>query len=171
MVPPDDMIGVPSWAKKAAPASAAPVFEANAEPAAAPEPPPGEFTTMAGTPATAVEPDPEAPRGPVALVLDLPTGESYQIVGTTLIGRSPQPRTGESADAAITIGAWEKSVSKTHAVVAPHPDGITVRDRGSSNGTWVIRADGSEVRCAPQEDVVVRAGDGIRLGVLEISTR
>ena len=165
----DDVIRAPSWAKKAAPSPAAPVFEPGTTSDVASEPPPGEFTTMSGQ--SAAPEQASAPRGPIALVLDLPTGESFQIVGVTLVGRNPQARASESFDETIMIGAWEKSVSKTHARISPHPEGVTLRDRGSSNGSWVIRADGSEIQCAPQEEVVVRAGDRIRLGVLEISTR
>jgi pSer/pThr/pTyr-binding forkhead associated (FHA) protein len=177
MAPPDELIQVPSWGKKAAAAPSAPVFEPNVEPAAAPEPsaepepPSGGFTTMPATPPAPGGERPTDPEGKTAFVLDLPTGESFDVVGTTLIGRNPQPRPGESVDGLIAIGAWEKSVSKTHAILVPHPDGITVRDRGSSNGSWVIRADGTETRCAPGEDVVVRAGDRIRLGALDISAR
>lgn len=163
----DDVIGVPSWGKKAEAAPAAPVFEPNAAAATAPVAPPRDFTTVPAGDAPA--PPARATAGSRSIVITLPTGEIYPIDGVVLIGRDPQPRAGESVDQLIAIGAWEKSVSKTHAVVVAGPSGVTVRDRGSSNGTWVVRAPGDEVRCAPERDVEVRPGDHVRLGMLDLT--
>ena len=69
------------------------------------------------------------------------------------IGRAPE------CDVAIE----HPTVSRTHAILDVGPYQIEIRDADSSYGTWVI--------CLHVQRQVVRAGDVIRVGAVEIEIR
>lgn len=54
-------------------------------------------------------------------------GKVFPVTGPTVIGRAPE--------ADISVPAEE--ISRRHALVKPTPDGLSVEDLGSSNGTYV----------------------------------
>ncbi|MCY7400615.1 MAG: RDD family protein [Nocardioides sp.] len=67
-------------------------------------------------------------------------GESFVIAGLALVGRRPEARHGEQVAHLIPLASADMSVSKTHAQFGPASDGtIVVMDRGSTNGTLVVR--------------------------------
>ncbi len=100
----------------------------------------------------------------VSLTLQTEDGANHVISSQAVIGRSPSA-TGEWAGA-IVIGLDDpaKSVSKTHAAVRVTPTGSTVVDLHSTNGTEVVRLDGSEVTLAPGVPTPVHAGEVILVG-------
>jgi hypothetical protein len=53
----------------------------------------------------------------------------------------------------------DPSVSRTHAEVALHPEGVTVRDLGSANGTFI-----NERQLLPLSPTVLRPGERLRVG-------
>ena len=67
---------------------------------------------------------------------------------------------GRGADGHCAVG--HESVSRRHVEIALGADDWTVRDLGSTHGTFVngVRVDGDE-------SVPLRAGDGVRLGTVE----
>ena len=69
------------------------------------------------------------------------TGEQFEVRGLTLVGRRPEPRPGEPVKRLVTLPSDDMSLSKTHAQFQVVPDGaLVVMDRGSTNGSILIRA-------------------------------
>ena len=67
-------------------------------------------------------------------------GESFVITGLALVGRRPEARPGEQVAHLVPLTSADMSVSKTHAQFGPAPDGaVVVMDRGSTNGTVLVR--------------------------------
>lgn len=79
--------------------------------------------------------------------------------GTTLeLGREPAT-IGREPGATLHLGpTTDLSVSGRHAVVEPSDSGWTIRDLGSTNGTWI---EGERI----EDRRVLRPGDRIRLGL------
>lgn len=63
-------------------------------------------------------------------------------------------------DRGCTIALEDKAISRSHARILPSPQGILLRDLGSSNGTWV---NGQRIT-----EALLRDGDEIRLGACVI---
>ncbi|QMU97081.1 FHA domain-containing protein [Microbacterium esteraromaticum] len=150
-----------------APAPAAPAPAAPA-PAAAPAPslPPSAasaavVSSTAGQPAHA--PSPGEPAAGVRAVLQLDDGSRIEVRGATLIGRAPAPVAGEGAVQLVAIADDTRSVSKTHLAILPARRGVLVVDRGSTNGSAIVRA-GSEMPVTPGDPAPVQVGDVVRFG-------
>ena len=89
----------------------------------------------------------------VAFVLVDPMGHRHALkVGVNTVGRDA------SCDVALT---WEPSVSRRHAEVTVSPTGLTVRDLGSTNGTFIGGG-------AISDAVAIDLGDAILLGKVTI---
>lgn len=90
-------------------------------------------------------------------------GESFVVEGLALIGRQPEPRTGESARHLVPLPD-DLSVSKTHAQLQVAPDGaLVVMDRGSTNRTVVVRG-GVRRELTPGAPATLLDGDRVQLG-------
>jgi pSer/pThr/pTyr-binding forkhead associated (FHA) protein len=64
----------------------------------------------------------------------------------------------------VPLGSQDMSVSKTHAQVGPAPDGtIVVMDRGSTNGTVLVRQ-GVSRQLAPGRPATLLDGDRVVFG-------
>ncbi|PJJ73268.1 putative RDD family membrane protein YckC [Diaminobutyricimonas aerilata] len=111
-----------------------------------------------------VTPPPMPPRAPDGAVLVGDDGARYELTGTTLIGRRPEPRAGENISSAIAIDDPSFSMSKTHALVGIEPDGIWIEDRGSSNGSAVVPPSGQETALVPEERAHAPWGSRVHLG-------
>src|SRR5690606_20175916 len=68
-------------------------------------------------------------------ILQFSTGESAQVSGSGLIGRSPRPEPGEFFDVLVRVSDASRSVSKTHLEFGQEGGEFWVRDRYSGNGT------------------------------------
>lgn len=105
----------------------------------------------------AAEPQP-APGGPRVRLSD---GRELA-PGTTLVGRAPQPRPDEHADALLAV--TDERVSKTHLTVRVEPGRVVVVDRGSTNGTAVHGPDGGSRPLPPGEPYELTDGQVVVLG-------
>ena len=95
-------------------------------------------------------------------------GESFVIAGLALVGRRPEPRSGEQVAHLIPLASADMSVSKTHAQFGPAPDGtIVVMDRGSTNGTLLVRQ-GVSRQLAPGKPAALVDGDKVVYGDREM---
>lgn len=95
-------------------------------------------------------------------------GESFVIVGLALVGRRPEPRHGEQVAHLIPLTSADMSVSKTHAQFGPASDGtIVVMDRGSTNGTLLVRQ-GLSRQLAPGKPASLADGDKVVYGDREM---
>lgn len=89
--------------------------------------------------------------------------ESFVVEGLVLVGRQPEPRTGESARHLVPLPD-DLSVSKTHAQLQVAPDGaLVVMDRGSTNGTVLVRR-GVARELTAGAPATLLDGDRVQLG-------
>ncbi len=96
-------------------------------------------------------------------------GESFVIAGLALVGRRPEARSGENVAHLIPLASADMSVSKTHAQFGPAPDGtIVVMDRGSTNGTVLVRQ-GVSRQLAPGKPAALVDGDKVVYGDREMT--
>lgn len=143
--------------------------EVVAAPPTAPQPqPPAPTWTPPQQPAP---PQPTPPRQapPPRWRVHFDNGESFVIAGLALVGRRPEARIGEQVAHLIPLVSADMSVSKTHAQFGPAPDGtIVVMDRGSTNGTVLVRQ-GVSRQLAPGKPASLIAGDKVVYGDREMT--
>lgn len=132
-----------------APVEAAPVDAAPAAPLAAP---------LAAPSAT-----PPAVQAASTVVVALDDGQRFEISGHALIGRNPAPAGDEEVDFLVPVNDLSRSVSKTHASLRWDGRHLWVADRGSTNGTIVLTAQG-ERSAAGADGVAVEPGSWLELG-------
>lgn len=124
--------------------------------AVAPVRPLPTFTPPAGPNAPAASPRP-------VWRLLLPGGRSIPVTRPVLLGRNPS-RAVHSAEAEpIALDDPTSTVSKTHALLAPDGDALTVTDLYSTNGVVVAGA-----RAVAGEPVPVTSGAEVLLGDLSL---
>ena len=96
-------------------------------------------------------------------------GESFVIAGLALVGRRPEARSGEQVAHLVPLASADMSVSKTHAQFGPATDGtIVVMDRGSTNGTVLVRQ-GVSRQLAPGKPAALVHGDKVVYGDREMT--
>ncbi|MCL2481809.1 MAG: FHA domain-containing protein [Propionibacteriaceae bacterium] len=82
--------------------------------------------------------------------------------GHGLLGRHPESQNPSVVCTAVDDP--ERSLSKTHAEYGLDDQGLWFRDRGSTNGTDLVRKGAQPVRLVPGEPVSVSIGDALILG-------
>lgn len=98
-------------------------------------------------------------------LLQLDDGAEFVVTGRTLVGRDPEPGPGESTAERLPVDDPDRSISKTHLVVELGANGeLRVLDRGSTNGTSVLRVDGRVEPVAAQSSTALEAGDVVQFG-------
>lgn len=103
---------------------------------------------------------PPAPRWRVTF----DTGETFVVTGLALVGRRPEARPGETVSHLVPLRSSDMSLSKTHAQFQVTPAGaLVVMDRGSTNGSVVIRQGVSKALTAGRPTTLL-AGDQVRFG-------
>lgn len=145
----------------AAPEAAAPVAEGmvSSVPALVPAAASSAAPVASPPAAPAAASVPEGTRA--ILVLD--TGERIEVRGTTLIGRAPVAAAGESAPQLVSVPDDTRSVSKTHLAVTLARRGVFVVDRGSTNGSAIVR-DETELVLTAGHPAEIRIADTVRFG-------
>ncbi|WP_168210056.1 RDD family protein [Oerskovia sp. KBS0722] len=166
VAPVDGLItGVPGAAPLSGPAPVTPppgqaplaVPAATATPAPAPEEPDWDSTRL-----SAREIRREATPVP-EVVLELESGQRVPLTGPALVGRNPQS-TGAEAKTLVRVEDPTRSVSKTHVELGFDAGGLWVQDRGSTNGTVLLRPGGASVALDPGVRVPVPVGSVITVG-------
>jgi len=107
------------------------------------------------------------PRGPrVGWVIEMPDGEMLAIEHDTILGRRP-----EAIDGARTVAIPDptRTLSKTHARLRYDGENWTVEDLESTNGVFLVHADGREEELAPRTPTEVDSR--LMLGTLHIRLR
>ena len=111
-----------------------------------------------------------APAGPRWRVT-FDNGESFVVEGLALVGRRPEPRSGEQVHHLVPLTSADMSVSKTHAQFGPASDGVlVVMDRGSTNGSVLLRQ-GVTRPLAPGKPATLVDGDTVSFGDRQMSVR
>lgn len=141
-------------------------------PSPAPTPPPPAQTPKPPAPAQPAGGVPQAPRPTPAPQarwrVSFDTGESFVVSGLALVGRGPEPRPGEQVSHLVALTSHDMSLSKTHAQFQVVPDGaLVVMDRGSTNGTTLIRQGAARPLGARKPATLVH-GDRVRFGDREM---
>lgn len=97
------------------------------------------------------------------------TGDAFVVEGLVLVGRRPEPRSGEVVRHVVPLPSADMSLSKTHAQFGPAPDGtLVVMDRGSTNGSLLLRQ-GMARELVAGKPTTLLAGDRVRFGDREMS--
>lgn len=98
-------------------------------------------------------------------------GETFVVEGLALVGRRPEPRSGEQVHHLVPLSSADMSVSKTHAQFGPAGDGVlVVMDRGSTNGSVLVRQGVARPLAAGKPATLVD-GDTVSFGDREMSVR
>lgn len=115
-----------------------------------------------------VEDDPEATRmtplrvaNPLSLAFN--DGRRISVHSRAVIGRAPDAD-AHAASQSISVGAHERSVSKSHALIEFIGGSLQIVDLGSVNGVMVVHPDGSESEATAERAVTLQPGDEIELG-------
>ena len=150
-------------------------------PAAPPAQPVGPPTPLAPPPSVrATRPPDDGGRTAVRVVpgavpagprwrVTFDNGESFVVEGLALVGRRPEPRSGEQVHHLVPLSSADMSVSKTHAQFGPASDGVlVVMDRGSTNGSVLIRQGVSRPLTAGKPATLVE-GDVVSFGDRQMS--
>ena len=99
-----------------------------------------------------------------------PDGTAHTVAASAVIGRDPDAAAHGATDV-VSLGAGEKSVSKSHAFIELTPSGLSVRDLGSVNGVLVVHADGSETEATQTAAVKLSDGDELALGQVVVKVK
>lgn len=111
--------------------------------------------TRLRTPAAGMQPVPQGLR------LAFDTGERLDVLGDGVVGRAPQ---GDVTHV-VAIDDPARSLSKTHLAFGPAgPGELWVMDRGSTNGTVVVRPDGTAASLPAGTRATVTVGWSLRIG-------
>ncbi|CAN5357891.1 hypothetical protein BH11ACT2_BH11ACT2_09020 [soil metagenome] len=97
-------------------------------------------------------------------VITGPDGVGHHIRVPTVIGRAPQRPDDRDDVQVLPLVDPGKSLSKSHAILEPDGDGLTIRDLGSTNGIVVVDASGNEVMLPTDTPIPVVAGTRFELG-------
>lgn len=98
-------------------------------------------------------------------VLVLDDGQIIDVTRPILLGRRPEAGSAEEEGAELVeIVDVTRTVSKTHLLLEVGADGLSVTDRGSTNGSTVTGTDGSSTGCVPGESTPVTDGTIVSFG-------
>jgi RDD family/FHA domain len=93
-------------------------------------------------------------------------GQRIPLDRATVVGRNPVAPDGFSAARLHPLEDPTMSISKTHAVVGPDPDGVWVQDLKSTNGTAVTTANGMRTAVPSGGRLVAGPGAVVHMGKL-----
>ena len=85
------------------------------------------------------------------------------VSGRLFLGRSPSVVNGMTGDL-LVVDDPAKSVSKTHAMLELDGSGLWVSDLDSTNGVWVVPADGEAIEVVPGSRTAIPVGADLELG-------
>lgn len=143
---------------------------ASARPAPVTKPAAAEITFFPTTMPPPAAPTPEEtqlrPERPATSVWRLVLGDGLvvPVESAVLVGRDPAHNAEFPTAGLLAIVEPEKTISKTHAVVELDDGALWVRDLNSTNGTFVLLPDGTEVDVTPDARTEVPAGGDLVFG-------
>jgi hypothetical protein len=127
-----------------------------------------EFTPPPGAPdaAPATELQPTTPI-PSSWRLIIPGIEAPVLVDDTAVlflGRAPVAPPDRPGARVLAVPDPEKSISKTHAMLELEFGVLRVHDLNSTNGVWVVPADGEAIEVEPGQPVVIPPNSELEVG-------
>ncbi|OIJ24830.1 RDD family protein [Nocardioides luteus] len=134
-------------------------------PPAPPVPPAPPAVPPTAQPAPPVPPVPAPqPAATARWRVTFDTGQSFVVEGLAIVGRGPEPRPGEEVSHRVALSSSDMSLSKTHAQFQVAADGtLVVMDRGSTNGTTLIRQGAARALGARRPAALID-GDKVKFG-------
>ena len=108
----------------------------------------------------------QAPSQPDSVALYVGDAEApliLQITSQAILGRYTPHSVSQPRVDLTPYGAFDKGVSRMHIILRRTDTSLVAEDMASSNGTWL-----NNRRLQPYTPTVVRSGDRLRLGQLEI---
>lgn len=132
-------------------------------------------TEMAPFGTRSIEPPPDermvritrqAPTQPDSVALYVGDADApliLQITSQAILGRYTPHSVSQPRVDLTPYGAFDKGVSRMHIILRRTDTGLVAEDMASSNGTWL-----NNRRLQPYTPTVVRSGDRLKLGQLEI---
>lgn len=111
---------------------------------------------------------PDAPEPSRGWRLSFDSGESFVLEGLALVGRRPEARAGEAVRHLVPLESSDMSLSKTHAQVQLVDGNLVVTDRGSTNGSFLLRQ-GAARELSPGRPTTLLEGDHVRFGDREMT--
>ena len=97
-------------------------------------------------------------------------GRSVLVDAAVLLGRAPERGPGREGVRLVSVPSDDATLSKTHALLEPTPEGLAVTDLGSTNGTYLVDFRGSH-ELAPGLAETVPRGGAIYFGEAECRVR
>lgn len=146
-------------------APATPFIPAVAAPPAMPAAP---VPSSSPPPVAPAPPTAPAASAPLALHLLTPDGRRAPLTHATIVGRAPAARADSPGAALLPLADPGRLLSKTHALIEFDGQALWVTDLGSTNGTSLIGASGTEP-CAPHVRTQIAPGSKLSLGGVEVS--
>ena len=102
--------------------------------------------------------DPRASR-----LVPLTGGAPVELSSTTVVGRDPDNISEYPGAACVPLNDANRSISKTHAVLAPAPGGLWLTDLHSTNGTR-IESNGAVTALVPEKEEAAMPGSKVVFG-------
>lgn len=96
--------------------------------------------------------------------IEFDRGTSFVVDRGALIGRNPSAKAGDAASQLIAVDDDTRAISKTHAEIGVENGSVWIVDRASTNGTYVLEADGTRTDATPGTRVDVPVGAKVYLG-------
>lgn len=138
-------------------------------PTTLPAPPPTPPAATPATPPPTAAPPGRRARRVARWRVTFDTGEELDVEGLVLVGRRPEPRSGEPVGTLLALASSDMSLSKTHAQFQVVPDGaLVVMDRGSTNGSVLVRG-GLYKQLEGGRPATLKHGDRVRFGDREMT--
>lgn len=99
-------------------------------------------------------------------VLVVSTGERIALDKDIIIGRRPrsQPQAGRPESHLVPVVSPNQQISRTHCEIRVDGWDVRVRDLGSNNGTFLLRAGQPAARVGETSGMILQVGDVIDLG-------
>lgn len=156
---------VPAPIARQAPPAPVPPTPTPPAPPAPPAPPVASAVQAVAQPAPPPPPVPAPqPAATARWRVTFDTGQSFVVEGLAIVGRGPEPRPGEEVAHRVALSSSDMSLSKTHAQFQIAADGtLVVMDRGSTNGTTLIRQGAARALGARRPAALVD-GDKVKFG-------
>ncbi|WP_406035679.1 RDD family protein [Nocardioides sp. NBC_00163] len=156
---------VPAPIARQAPPAPVPPTPTPPAPPAPPAPPVASAAQAVAQPAPPPPPVPAPqPAATARWRVTFDTGQSFVVEGLAIVGRGPEPRPGEEVAHRVALSSSDMSLSKTHAQFQIAADGtLVVMDRGSTNGTTLIRQGAARALGARRPAALVD-GDKVKFG-------
>lgn len=100
--------------------------------------------------------------------ITLPGAGQVTVDAPLYVGRNPTVPADAPTGRAVSVDDPAKSVSKTHALFEVEAGELWVADLDSTNGVWIVTADGDATQVAPGRPMQVPVGADVELGELVV---